>query len=354
MKRVFACAFCIFGLTVFTPGVDAQSLDARLKDAATAGQLPGLHSAIVDLGDERLAEVYFQGADETWGVPLGDVAHGPETLHDLRSVTKSVTGLLYGIALSQGKVPTPDAPLYAQFADYADLRTPERDKIRVADALTMQMGLHWDENLPYTDPRNSEIAMELAPDRYRFVLEQAVVQPPGQSWTYSGGATALIGKLISDGTGQPLDAYAKDHLFAPLGITDFEWIKGQDGVPSPASGLRLTLPDLARIGQLVAQDGYWEGRQIVPQDWIVQSLTPRTRINNFMQYGYLWYLVGPEGTTVAAAMGNGGQRLTVQPNRDLVVASFAGRYNDPDAWQIPLKVFVEFAVPAAKEALSRQ
>lgn len=331
----------------------AQSMNDSLKAAVAANELSGLHAAMATLGDSALGEVYFTGADESWGVPLGDVDHGPGTLHDLRSVTKSVTGLLYGIALDQGLVPAPDAPLYAQFPAYADLATPERADILVEHALSMQMGLHWDESLPYTDPKNSEIAMELAEDRYRFVLEQELRHPPGEVWTYSGGATALVGKLIEDGTGMPLDAYAKQQLFAPLGITNFDWIKGKDGVPSPASGLRLTLPDLVKIGQLVARDGLWDGQQIIPKDWLQASLAPRVRINDFMQYGYLWYLIGPEGTTVAAAMGNGGQRLTVQPNRDLVVASFAGLYNDPDAWQTPMKVFAQHAVPAAKNALGQ-
>ena len=330
---------------------DAQSLDDSLRKAFNAGNLPGLHSARIDLGSTKLAEVYFDGDDEAWGRPLGKVAHGPDTLHDLRSVTKSITGLLYGIALADGRVPPPEAPLYAQFPAYADLATPERAKIRVADALTMQMGLHWDESLPYTNPKNSEIAMELAPDRYRFVLEQAVRHPPGTVWTYSGGATALVGKLIEDGTGMPLDAFAAQRLFDPLGISTFEWHRGADGVPSPASGLRLTLPDLVRIGQLVAQDGQWDGQQIIPKDWLGQSFTPRTRVNDFAQYGYLWYLVGPQGTTVAAAIGNGGQRLTVQPNRDLVVANFAGLYNDPNAWQTSVNLLTRHAIPAAQAAL---
>lgn len=339
-------------LMAAVPPAHAAPLDDALRSAFRAGELPGLHGAIVDLGDRRLAEVYFDGADESWGRPTGVRRHGADTLHDLRSVTKSIVGLLYGIALAEGKVPPPDAPLYAQFPEYADLlRQPGRDRILVGHALSMQMGLDWNEDLPYSDPRNSEIAMERAPDRYRYVLEQPVREPPGRTWIYSGGAVALIGKLIADGTGMPLDAYARAVLFEPLGITALEWAAGADGVPSAASGLRLTLPDLAKIGMMVARDGDYRGRRIVPAAWLERSLTPRAAVNDFTRYGYLWYLAGSEIRGVAIAVGNGGQRLTVQPGVDLVVASFAGRYDDPESWRTSYKVVTDFAVPEARRRL---
>lgn len=335
---------------------NAQTLDERLQASFDAGKLPQLHGAIVELGPHKLAEIYFPGEDERWGQKLGLRRHGPDTLHDLRSVTKSIVGLLYGIALAEGKVPPLEASLYAQFPRYADLLAqPGREKILVAHALSMQMGLEWNESLPYSDPRNSEIAMEMAKDRYRYALEQPMREPPGQSWIYSGGAVALVGKLIEDGVGMTLDAYAKAKLFAPLGIAQFEWIKGSDGVASAASGLRLTLPDLVKIGRLVAQDGVHDGRQIVPANWLKLSFQPRGKIDDFLRYGYLWYVAnaGADADPIVIAIGNGGQRLTVQPGIDFVVASVAGRYNDPTAWQTSTRVVFEFAVPEAKKRLGK-
>ncbi len=114
--------------------------------------------------------------------PLGTVTFGPDTLHDLRSVTKSVVGLLYGIALDRRLVPPPDAPLLAQFPEYPDLAAdPARALLTVENALTMTMGFAWDEQRPYTDPANSEIAMENAPDRYRYILDQPIVAAAGQA-----------------------------------------------------------------------------------------------------------------------------------------------------------------------------
>ncbi len=164
-------------------------------------------------------ERYYTAPDESWGRPLGVVSFGPETLHDLRSVTKSVVGLLYGIALDQDLAPPPGAPLLAQFPRYPDLMAvPQRTGLPIRHALTMTMGMSWDEDRPYTDPANSEIAMERAPDRIRHVLEQPIVHPPGKRWTYSGGAVALIGDIIASGARQTLPAFAAHALFAPLGI----------------------------------------------------------------------------------------------------------------------------------------
>ena len=151
----------------------------------------------------------------------------------------------------------------------------------------------------------------------------------------------------------PLDRYAAEKLFVPLGITTFEWVAGADGAPSAASGLRLTLPDLARIGQLVADYGVHDGRQIVPRDWLELSFEPRATVNDVTRYGYLWYLAGTPERPIAIAVGNGGQRLTVQPDPGLVVASFAGRYNDPESWQTSFKVLIDFAVPEAKRLLGK-
>ena len=353
-KKSIVSGLLFFSLIAcLVPVAAAQTLNEQLRAGVEDGELPGLHGTIVDLGGERLAEVYFEGEDERWGEPLGNRKHSAESLHDLRSVTKSIVSLLYGIALSEGKVPAPSEPLYAAFPQYADLAKKKgRDKILVSHALTMQMGLEWNEDLPYTDPRNSEIAMEQAKDRYRYILERPIREAPGQSWIYSGGAAALIAKLIEDGTGQALDAYARDKLFSPLGIKEFEWIRGADGVASAASGLRLTLPDLTRIGQLVADGGRVAEKQIIPEAWLDDAFTPRLELNEFIQYGYLWYLAGKPGQEVAIAVGNGGQRLTVEPEVGFVVASYAGRYNDPDSWQTSLNVVMNYAVPAAKARLA--
>ncbi len=356
MKPGCWAAACFVAATLLAGQAVAQPvLNDGITTAHEDGALPGLHAVLVRYGEETLAEVYFSGRDERWGQTLGVRDHGPETLHDIRSVTKSVVGLLYGIALSEGKVPPPDAPLIAQFPDYSDLLgDPQRGGITVGHALSMKMGTEWSEDLPYTDPRNSEIAMELAEDRYRFALDRPMISDPGDYWVYNGGAVALIGKLIADGTGMDLEAYAASVLFDPLGIETFEWIRGADGVPSAASGLRLTAPGLARLGDLIIQQGRWDGQQIVPADWLEISFAPKADLDR-LRYGYLWWLAG-QGDPPAwvAGFGNGGQRLTVQPEFDLVIVVLAGNYNDPEAWKLPARVVEEFVSPEIRRRLGQQ
>lgn len=341
------------GLTIGPHAVaeGERMMDQKLRTAFAAGEMPGLHAVLVIHEGEILAESYFPGEDQKWGTPLGVRGHGPGSLHDLRSVTKPVVGLLYGIALAEGKVPPIDASLVAQFSDYPDLAAdPARLNIRIGHALSMTMGTAWNEDLPYSDPRNSEIAMEMADDRYRYALEQPIIEAPGTRWVYNGGAVALIARLIADGVGMPIDEFARERLFEPLGISDYEWVRGSDGVPSAASGLRMTIHDVAKIGRLIVQDGAFDGRQIVPADWLKASFTPQAAVEGGLRYGYFWWLAA-QGDPPAwvAGFGNGGQRLTVQPAIDLVVVIFAGNYNQPDNWRIPVRVIEDFVVPAVRE-----
>ena len=149
---------------------------------------------------------------------------------------------------------------------------------------------------------------------------------------YNGGATAIVGHLIAKGTGMPVDEYARQKLFEPLGFESFEWVKGRDDVPSVASGLRLNIHDLAKIGRLVLGDGVWQGKQVVPADWLKVSFTPHANLHSGLRYGLFWWL-SPDGLPPnwVAGFGNGGQRLTVSPVGELVVVVFAGNYNAPDA-----------------------
>lgn len=320
----------------------------RIEKAFADGHLEGLHGLVVLRRGRIALEHYFSGVDEIWGDSRGVVAFHAGELHDLRSVSKSIVGLVYGIALAGGLVPKPSAPLLASFPDYPDLAAdPERLRLKVEHVLTMTMGLAWDESLPYTDPRNSEIAMENAPDRYRFVLDRPIARPPGEAWTYSGGATALLGHLIAKGSGKQLGEFAREHLFAPLGIDHFAWTNGLDGREAAASGLRLRPRDLAAIGQLLLDKGHHADRQIVPAEWLEQTLTPRTQTRDGLGYGYQWYLGRDRsGAPWYGAFGNGGQRLVVAPEQQIVIAVTAGNYNKPGNWQLPVKLANEFVFGA--------
>ena len=332
----------------------AADFAARLDAGVRSGLLNGLHAVLVSRNDRLVLERYYPGTDESWGTPLGRVTFGPDTLHDLRSVTKSIVGLLYGIALDRNLVPPPDAPLLRQFPEYPDLAAdPARAKLTVANALNMTLGLAWDESRSYADPANSERAMEDAPDRNRYVLSRPIVAAPGTKWIYCGGAVALLGALIARGSHTTLQEFARQALFEPLGITAFAWATGRDGIASAASGLRLRPRDLLRIGTLVLANGQWHGRQIVSRAWLDASFKPVIATTGNLigiEYGRLWYL--GQGTAQGldgahrwmAGFGNGGQRLWLMPDAGLSVAILCGNYNQPDQWMTPLRVWNEIVL----------
>jgi CubicO group peptidase (beta-lactamase class C family) len=329
----------------------APDLGEKLEAGIRSGLLRDLHVVMVSHAGAMVLEQYYQGRDENWGKPLGVVSFGPETLHDLRSVTKSVVGLLYGIALDRRLVPPPGAPLLAQFPEYPDLAAdPRRAGLTVAHALTMTLGMEWDERRPYTDPANSEIAMEHAPDRNRYALDRPIIAEPGSTWIYSGGAVALIGALIARGTGKLLPEFAREALFEPLGISAYEWAVGRDGIASAASGLRLRPCDLLRIGSLALAGGEWGGRRIVSAAWLDASFTPAIPTGDGLEYGRLWFLGEAGNRRWMAGFGNGGQRLWLMPDADLATVIFSGNYNAPDSWISPTRVWREIVVANLRQA----
>lgn len=332
----------------------AATIAERLKQAEADGKVSGLHALLVSKAGKTVFEHYGKGTDERWGTPLGTVTFGPKVMHDLRSVSKSVIGLVYGIALADKKVPPPEARLYEQFPEYADLaKQPGRDKITMAHVLSMTLGLQWDElTVPYGDPRNSENAMVAAPDRYRYVLERPIVEEPGAKWTYCGGATALLGRLIARGTGLSLLDYERKVLFEPLGFGATDMIMGKDGEPQAASGLRLLPPDLLKIGQLVMARGKWGDKQLVPLDWLKECFAPRVVMQDGRRYGYQWYLgelkIGDKPEPWLRGIGWGGQNLFIFPTLDAVVAMNCGNYQKPgkEQGQIVTAIMTEVVAPS--------
>lgn len=341
----------------------AQAVDrpalAALERKIRSGEIPGVHAVIAMRGNETLAEWYVSGRDEQRGRLIRDVvAFGPDTPHDVRSITKSVVALLVGVAVKEGAIRSLDAPVLDYFPEYADLQTPERRRITLRHLLSMGSGLRWDESTySYADPRNSETAMDLAKDPYFYALSQPVEAAPGARFKYSGGDVAVAAAVLARATRTPLDAYAESRLFRPLGITSAGWHKDRNGVPYAASGLRLTPRDLARIGRLMLQGGRWEGRQVVPAAWVKAAISPHARVDPDpkcgTQYGYFWWLEAGCGLTPplswAAAIGNGGQRIVLVPQQDLVVVMTAGLYNSPAQ-----RKTVEAVVPAVLEAVRKR
>jgi CubicO group peptidase (beta-lactamase class C family) len=304
-----------------------------------------VHAVVVARGGKLVFERYFSGADEINDRQIANTEFDADTLHDQKSVSKSVASVALGIAIDRGLMRSIDEPIFNFFPELSDLRSPEKEHIRLSHVLTMSMGLKWAEATPSTgNDDNDEARMHMASDPCRYVLGLPVTAPAGQEFFYNTGALTLVSAIIRKAVGRPLDEFARENLFEPLGITRFEWTRVK-GDTDAGGGLRLRPRDMAKIGQLVLAGGRWNDRQIVPKAWIEASLTPRLVATGPYFYGYLWWLGRAlyDGREVhwIAALGRGGQSIRIVPELDLVVVVTAGYYQDysPRAFQVQSGVF---------------
>lgn len=190
-----------------------------------AGELGPLDSLLIARSGRLVVEEYFR-------------ASGPSDVHTLQSVTKSVTSLLVGIAADEGRLEVDDRVL-GFFPEYADLRgrDPRRDALGVEDLLTMRSGIEWSEE-PY---EGSDLARlnTSAGDWVRFVLDHPMREAPGVTWQYNSGGVIVLSGVLRRATGAMPDLFARDALFAPLGIAGERWARSPfDGLPHTGGGSR--------------------------------------------------------------------------------------------------------------------
>jgi CubicO group peptidase (beta-lactamase class C family) len=320
--------------------IDREAL-CRLADRLS--KTANVHAVLVARGGKLMFEQYFTGSDEVpgrlYGSRVANVTFAADTLHNVKSVSKSVASLALGIAIDRGLIRSVNEPIFSFFPELADLRSPEKDRIELVHALTMSMGLKWVEATPATGDDNDEVRMHMASDPCRYVLGLPATAQPGQEFFYNTGALTLVSAVVRKATGRPLDDFARGALFEPLGISGAEWSRVK-GDTDAGGGLRLRPRDMAKIGQLVLAGGRWAGRQIVSRDWIDASTTWKLKATDGQSYGYLWWGGGIKFPWIGA-LGRGGQSIRIVPSLDLVVAVTAGYYQDysPEAFQMQYSVF---------------
>lgn len=329
------------GSAASPPGTDGDDVPDALRQAiaaaiaSAAAAAPLTHGVVVEQRRRIVGEAYFSADDKpsgTWFARRVDFDAG--TLHDMRSVSKTVVALLAGIAHGRGLI-DPERPVVDWFPEHAALATPERRAIRLAHLLTMTAGFDWDESsVSYANLANSETRMGLSADPVAFVLSRPMVAEPGSRFAYSGGATLLLAEIVERATGLAIDRLAGEALFGPLGVEAFEWRHhALWRRPLPFSGLRLTLRSMVGLGRLVLAGGRHGDRSLVPAGWLADMQRPRVA-DTGQGLGYGWQgwvgriAGGPAaGTGWFAGLGNGGQVLMVVPSLDATIAVTAGRYN---------------------------
>jgi CubicO group peptidase (beta-lactamase class C family) len=282
----------------------------------------------------------------------------PERLQSIQSVTKTVTGLLVGIAQRDGKLRVSDT-VSRLFPQYADLFAGNADKqaITIDDLLTMRSGLDFYEE-PYEGSPLQALNNSTG-DWLRLIFGRPMVAHPGDVWRYNSGGVIALGGVLFETTGIAADAYAARELFTPLGITRTSWFRGQpNGLPHMGGGLSLTSPDLARIGYLLLRGGRWNGTVLVPESWVSSMRERHTRqvgawLGTYsLDYGRMLWLLPPVGgpgappaADVITASGSGGQWIFVVPSKDLVVVA-TGAAVTFEQFAQPIRLLYDVIVPA--------
>jgi CubicO group peptidase (beta-lactamase class C family) len=298
----------------------------------SADSFPNIHSVLIYKNDQLVFEQYFRGKDERWGDDLGIIEHRQDDLHDVRSVSKSIVSACIGIAITQRTIKSAAQRVFDFFPEHNIHDTGWKKDLTIEHLLTMTSGLEWNENIPYTDPRNSEIQMDNSPDPIEFVLSRRLISRPGSNWNYNGGTTELLAAILEKASGMKVDEFAQRFLFRPIGITTFEWVK-VPGSPNPAaaSGLRLRSRDLLKFAILYHQKGHWNNEQIIPAGWIDKSLRSHIERPGGGGYGYQFWILNDtihqKPIVWPTAVGNGDQRIFIDDTNQLLVVVTAGNYN---------------------------
>ena len=312
-----------------TQGIDETALQNAITSLLDAPL--NVHSVLVERHGVLVAEYYQGGTDRSVYALLSTRRNfGPDVKQDVRSIGKSVTALLYGIALHEGKVPDPSTAVLAAYPDLLATAPADKRGITIHNLLDMASGLAWHEG---NAGINDELRLFWKKDIPRYVLDHDLAAAPGTRFNYNGGGTAILADLIARGTGQSLSDYARSRLFEPMGIRDWTWVEDLHGRPMAFNGLRMRPRDLLKIGRLVLDHGQSQGKQLIPASWIAQSMAPAfaTDVRDY-RYGHQWWAGTARwhGRPVQwhAGFGNGGQRLYIIPALDMAIVTTAGAYDE--------------------------
>jgi CubicO group peptidase (beta-lactamase class C family) len=267
---------------------------------------------------------------------------GPDSRHIIHSCTKSIVSALIGIAIERGYIEGVDQPMLNFFPErsVANLDA-EKEALTLEHLLTMASGLECRDSYLY-NWRGLE-QMRASGDWVQFVLDLPVAEPPGSRFEYCNGASFLLSAIIQETTGKSALAFAQEHLFGPLGISDVEWPSNPQGINIGWGELHMRPHDMAKIGYLYLNKGRWDGEQIVPSDWVQTSTRKHIAATLQDGYGYQWWVTD---SGVYMALGYAGQFIFVVPEQALVVV-FVSDLQDSDFY-VPQRLLEDYVIPAIK------
>jgi CubicO group peptidase (beta-lactamase class C family) len=250
----------------------------------------------------------------------------PNTRHDIASATKSVVSMLAGLATAQGSIRAPEQTLLSALPpEDAKGVSDGVARIKLGDLLSMRSG--FDCGFKRGEPELT--AMRGAADWVAYTLRLPMIAEPGTRFGYCSPNFHLLSAALGSSTGESALEFARRNLFAPLGITDVYWPADGRGITRGWGDLQLRPHDMAKLGLLMLRDGQWEGRQILPKAWVDRSVRGHSPANDSNDYGFAWWM--PYAIPgLFEAVGRGGQRISVLPEKSLVVVMTGGGFEPGD------------------------
>jgi CubicO group peptidase (beta-lactamase class C family) len=325
---------------------------AEMADSIRAGSFGQTTSVLIARNGTLVYEAYFAGSEAE--------------LRNTRSATKSIMGMLLGIAIDAGQIPGAHAPAL-QFLDRRPARNPDprKDRITIEDFLTMSSILECDDWNGLS--AGNEERMYLIEDWLQFTLDLPIKgfpawttrpedSPHGRSFSYCTAGVFALGRVLEGAAGAPAEEFARARLFGPLGISRVDWQRAPLGPVQTGGGLGLRSRDLLKLGQLYANGGTWNGQRVVSERWVAESTRPHARFSdpwgNAYEYGYLWWLRDFElrGEPVATYFmsGAGGNRVVVVPEKDLVVVITSENFGRRDAHSLSDRLLADYILGAVE------
>lgn len=341
-----ASAFMLSMLSLPACSTGANATDsellASLDTAIEDGTYPQINSIVVMKDGDVVVERYYNGAtaDDT---------------HNVRSVGKTFAATVLGIAIDEGHIESIDQPL----SDFYDLSEYDNDSaakrsVTLRQLLTMTSGFDGDDS-DMDSPGNEEW-MYPQDDWVRWALNlpMASDRQPGDEWHYFTAGIVILGDIINSAVPGGLESFAHKKLFQPLGISNYQWQYTPQRVANTAGGIQLTPLGFAKYGELHGKSGKWDGESVVPADWVTAMMTPVVDTGSGgNRYGYLWwhksYSVDGEDWPVAYCTGNGGNKIFVFDDRDLVVVVTASAYGQRYMHSQVDEIMEQFVLPAVAD-----
>ncbi|TDW47975.1 CubicO group peptidase (beta-lactamase class C family) [Flavobacterium sp. 270] len=306
---------------ILTGNIDKTSLDKTLLNEMMQkivdGTYPNVHSVLIIKDGKLVFEEYFY-------------EYNKGKLHELRSATKSFVSALTGIAIDKGLIKSKDETVLSFFPEYT-FKNLNEDKraITIKNLLTNQSGLDCDVSNPKSE--GNETTMNNSQDWIQFTLDLPMVDVPGGKGMYCSGNPITMGRIIEKATKMPLPEFAKQTLFKDLGIKNFTWnFKPDASSAETFCQVYLNSRDMAKFGLLYLNKGIWNGKQVISKEWVNESFTKQSVVQG-VNYGFLWWLkylmVDGVKYTGKAAQGNGGQKIYVWEEQNMITVITGGNYN---------------------------